>query len=69
MKLAKFLIEFLTEPGQIVVDPFFGSGTVPHAAEELGRRWVASECIVEYVLGSATRFIGRPGFEHHLLAA
>src|SRR3546814_4616904 len=36
----KFAIEMLTRPGDLVFDPFFGSGTTGAAAEELGRRWV-----------------------------
>src|SRR3546814_16364256 len=36
----KVSIEMLTRPGDLVFDPFFGSGTTGAAAEELGRRWV-----------------------------
>jgi hypothetical protein len=39
----EYLIERLTEPGQLVVDPFAGGGTIPAAAKKLGRRWVATE--------------------------
>ncbi len=39
----EYLIERLTEPGQIVVDPFCGGGTIPAAAKKLGRRWLATE--------------------------
>jgi hypothetical protein len=40
---AAYLIERLTEPGALVVDPFCGSGTVPAAARKLGRKWLATE--------------------------
>jgi DNA modification methylase len=68
MKLASFLIEFLTAPGDVVADPFAGSFTTPHAAERLGRRWIASECIYEFVAGGATRFTGYPGYYNRLAA-
>lgn len=58
LKLAKFLIEFLTpaDEEQLVVDPFGGSLTTALAAEQLGRRWVATEIFWEYLRGAATRF-------------
>jgi hypothetical protein len=36
----RFVIQLLTRPGDIVFDPFFGSGSTGAAAEELGRRWI-----------------------------
>jgi DNA modification methylase len=39
----EYFIEHLTEPGQLVVDPYCGSGTVPTACKKLGRRWLACE--------------------------
>ena len=41
--IAKHLIESYTSPGQLVVDPFCGSGTVPFEAALLGRRVFASD--------------------------
>src|SRR5439155_6579611 len=38
--VAKFFIEFVTESGDLVLDPFGGSNTTGAAAEGLGRRWV-----------------------------
>jgi hypothetical protein len=40
---AVYLIEQLTEPGALVVDPFSGSGTVALAAESTGRRFIGAE--------------------------
>jgi len=40
---SKALIEQLTRPGDLVVDPFMGSGTVLVAARELGRRAIGYE--------------------------
>jgi DNA modification methylase len=66
LKLAMFLIEFLTEPGDLVVDPFGGSFTTADGAEQLDRRWVVTECMREYALGGSTRFVERPGYRLHL---
>jgi DNA modification methylase len=68
MKLASFLIELLSEPDDLVVDPFGGSFTTAHAAERLGRRWLSTECMLEYVLGGATRFVDAPGYLNRLAA-
>jgi site-specific DNA-methyltransferase (cytosine-N4-specific) len=51
-----FCIRFLTEPGQLVVDPFAGSNVTGRVAEELGRRWVSVEINADYVAGSRLRF-------------
>ncbi len=40
---AEEIIDAFTEPGDVVLDPFCGSGTVPMAAMALGRRTIASE--------------------------
>ena len=42
-------IEFHTEPGQIVYEPFLGSGTQLIAAEKLGRRCFAMEQEPQFV--------------------
>ena len=39
----EYVIQRLTEPGQLVVDPFCGGGTIPAACKTLGRRWLATE--------------------------
>lgn len=54
--LAKFFIEFLTEPGDLVMDPFAGSNTTGYAAETLGRRWLSIEANETYIRGSIGRF-------------
>jgi hypothetical protein len=54
--LASFFIEFLTEPGDLVLDPFAGSNTTGYVAELLGRSWVSIEIIRKYVLQSLIRF-------------
>jgi hypothetical protein len=37
-----------SKPGQIVVDPFFGSGTTGMVAQNLGRQWIGCELNPEY---------------------
>lgn len=56
MELAAFFIQFLTDPGDLVVDPFAGSNTTGAVAETLGRRWIGVEAKQEYVMGSRGRF-------------
>jgi hypothetical protein len=38
-----YLINHLTHPGDLIVDPFCGGGTVPAACKSQGRRWLATE--------------------------
>lgn len=54
--LATFFIKFLTEPGDIVLDPFAGSNTTGAAAEALERYWISIEAKADYILGSRGRF-------------
>lgn len=61
--LAKFLIEFLTEPGQMVAEPFGGDLNVGAAAELTGRRWIATEMMAEHVAGGSLHFRDAPGFQ------
>jgi site-specific DNA-methyltransferase (cytosine-N4-specific) len=37
-----------SKPGDIVFDPFFGSGTVGEVAQKLGRDWMGLEIVEEY---------------------
>lgn len=56
-ELAAFFVEFLTEPGDLIFDPFAGSNTSGAVAERLGRRWVSVEANLEYAQGSFGRFL------------
>lgn len=60
--LAEFLVRFLTEPDDLVVDPFAGVCTTPDASERNGRRWLASELMFEYLWGGSHRFEHAKGF-------
>jgi site-specific DNA-methyltransferase (cytosine-N4-specific) len=55
-KLPSFFINFLTEPGDTVLDFFAGSNTTGAAAESLGRRWLAFDLSAEYLATSVFRF-------------
>ena len=59
-ELPRFFIEFLTNPGDMVLDPFAGSNTTGHVAEGLGRKWIGVELSQEYALESRLRFEGLP---------
>jgi DNA modification methylase len=52
----EFFIRFLTEPRQVVLDPFAGSNVTGQVAEELGRTWISIESNADYVAGSQLRF-------------
>lgn len=43
LQLPTFFIKLLTRPGQLVFDPFAGTGTTGVAAEHLSRHWLAVE--------------------------
>jgi len=47
LRLARFLIEYGSEPGHTVADPFGGSQTTAHATEQLGRRWISTEVCLD----------------------
>jgi site-specific DNA-methyltransferase (cytosine-N4-specific) len=54
--LPEFFVRFLTEAGDLVLDPFAGSNVTGQVAESLGRRWLAVEINADYVAGSRLRF-------------
>jgi site-specific DNA-methyltransferase (cytosine-N4-specific) len=56
-KLPAFFINFLTDPGDLVLDIFAGSNTTGAAAEHAGRNWLAFEKDRAYLAASAFRFL------------
>lgn len=55
--LAAFFIEFLTDPGDLVLDPFAGSNTTGFAAELTGRKWASIEAEKKYAEQSEVRLL------------
>jgi len=55
-ELPKFFIQFLTEPGDTVLDIFAGSNTTGQMAQQTGRKWLAFEYKEAYLEGSKFRF-------------
>lgn len=58
VSLAEFFIRFMTNQGDLVVDPFAGSNITGRAAENERRRWLSVEIDKDYVRGSLGRFNG-----------
>ncbi len=54
--LPKFFIKLLTDPNDLVVNPFAGSLTAGAVAEQLDRRWIAGEAVEEYIKAGRFRF-------------
>ncbi|HTZ87299.1 MAG TPA: site-specific DNA-methyltransferase, partial [Solirubrobacteraceae bacterium] len=55
--LAEFFIRFLTDEGDLVLDPFGGSNTTGATAEALERDWISTEPNADYIAGSQGRFL------------
>ena len=68
LALARKLVRFLTDVGQLVADPFAGSMTTPLACELENRSWIATEVVYDYVRGGAERFTECPGYTCPLAA-
>lgn len=66
LALARKLVRFLTDVGQLVVDPLAGSLTTPLACEMEDRPWIASEIAYDYVRGGSERFTQCNGYEPSL---
>ena len=59
--LPEWFIRFLTDPGDVVLDPFGGSMTTGWAAERLGRSWLGFELREDYVETARFRFYDEEG--------
>jgi hypothetical protein len=55
-KLVEFFVDFLTEQGDLILDPFAGSNTTGMVAERRKRRWIGIEASQDYARASAARF-------------
>lgn len=54
--LPAFFVKFLTEPEDLVLDPFAGSVVTGDVCESLSRRWLAFELREDYLRASKFRF-------------
>ena len=55
-ELPEYFIRFLTDPGDLVVDPFGGSCMTGMVAENLERKWMCFDMSSEYLDGAKGRF-------------
>lgn len=62
LAIPDFLIRFLSEEGDLIVDPWAGSVKTGMAAERLQRRWMVSEIMLDYLRPAAERFRDCDGF-------
>jgi site-specific DNA-methyltransferase (adenine-specific) len=58
-ELIRRFIAGTCQPGDLVVDPFVGSGTVAVVAERLGRRWIAGDLDPRYLGLARARLEGK----------
>jgi site-specific DNA-methyltransferase (adenine-specific) len=58
LALVERLVELMTKPGEVIVDPFCGAGTLGVAAARLGRRYVLVESVPEYAAYARRRIEG-----------
>jgi len=58
--LVEFFLNFVTEEGDLVVDPFAGSNVTGAVCEVMDRRWLACDESREYLEGSVSRFGEHP---------
>ena len=59
-ELPEYFIRMLTEPGDLVVDPFAGSCVTGEVCERINRRWTCIELLQEYCEAALARFIRDP---------
>lgn len=60
VRLMQELIELTTQPGQLVLDPFCGSGSTLVAARNTGRQFMGMEMSEEYARIAEQRLVGTP---------
>ena len=53
--LMRWIIDKWTKPGDLVLDPYMGSGPVAQACHELGRRYIGIELVEDYCKVAVSR--------------
>ena len=66
MKIPELCIKASSKEGDIVLDPFFGSGTTGYVAQRTGRKWIGIELNPDYVKIAEKRFLQQDLFAHKL---
>ena len=61
-KIPELCIKAGSKEGDIVLDPFFGSGTTGWVAQRLGRKWIGIELNAKYIKIAEKRFAQRELF-------
>jgi len=64
--IPEYFVRMLTDPEDLVIDPFAGSCVTGEVAERLGRRWICGELVEDYLKGALARFC-KPSNGGHLL--
>ncbi len=55
-ELPEYFIRMVTDPGDLVIDPFGGSCVTGEVAERLRRRWICVDLVDDYLRGGLGRF-------------
>ena len=55
-EVPEFFIRMLTDPGDLVFDPFAGSCVTGEVAERLKRKWICCDNVADYLEGARGRF-------------
>ena len=66
MEIPELCIKAGSKEGDIVLDPFFGSGTTGYVAQRTGRKWIGIELNPDYVKIAEKRFLQQDLFAHKL---
>lgn len=53
--LMRWILERWTKPGDLILDPYMGSGPIAAAAYQLGRRYIGVELVPEYCQAAINR--------------
>jgi site-specific DNA-methyltransferase (adenine-specific) len=60
--LMRWVLQQFTQPGDLVLDPYMGSGPVAEACRDMGRRYIGVELREEYVRAAVKRLSEAPLF-------
>ncbi len=59
-ELPEYFIRMLTDPNDVVIDPFGGSCVTGEVCERLGRKWTCMELLHDYCVTAEGRFVRPP---------